>query len=161
MSPGIRVCRFRLRLAVVAIDGCVVLALVFAFGYALLRPLLTAPSALPWLDHLADMVLQHGSLLLRLGALLAGLGTSYLVVFHGLLGRTPGEWVAGVRVLGPEGEPASPARLLARVGALLPSVGLLGAGFWWAAADRERRAWHDRASGTYLARIRGADEGAS
>jgi len=38
------------------------------------------------------------------------------------------------------------------------TVGLLsllagGLGFWWAWFDRDRRAWHDRASGTWLERM--------
>ena len=40
---------------------------------------------------------------------------------------------------------------------LVGSVSLLagGLGFWWAWVDRDRLAWHDRASGTRMVRLAG------
>jgi uncharacterized RDD family membrane protein YckC len=38
---------------------------------------------------------------------------------------------------------------------LIGNVSLLlgGLGFWWALLDRDKRTWHDRASGTRLVRV--------
>jgi len=108
------------------------------------------PPLLPWADHLADLLLHRAALLGRWVTLASGVTTAYLFVFYGLLGRTPGDWLTGLRLVNAAGEPAGPLRSLLRVVLLLPTLLPCGAGFWWAAADGERRALYDRLSGTYL-----------
>ena len=79
---------------------------------------------------------------------------------HG--GQTLGMRAWGLRVVGADGRPigwrAALARFAAGVLAALPA----GLGLWWAAFDRDRRAWHDRLSGTRLVyeprRVSGAEE---
>lgn len=67
---------------------------------------------------------------------------------HG--GQTLGMKAWRLRVVGRDGGPvgwrAALARFAAGVLAALPA----GLGLWWAAFDRDRRAWHDRLSGTRL-----------
>lgn len=41
-------------------------------------------------------------------------------------------------------------RALARFPLAVLSLAAFGLGFWWSLADRERRAWHDRWSGTRM-----------
>jgi uncharacterized RDD family membrane protein YckC len=40
-----------------------------------------------------------------------------------------------------------------RYGVALVSLGAFGLGFLWSLVDRERRTWHDLASGTVLVRV--------
>lgn len=68
-------------------------------------------------------------------------------------GQTLGMRPWRLRVVAADGSPA-PARALCLrfvVGTLSLLAG--GLGFWWAWVDRERLAWHDRASGTRVVRI--------
>jgi uncharacterized RDD family membrane protein YckC len=57
-----------------------------------------------------------------------------------------------LRVVSAEGAPATFASLWKRYAVGTLSLLLAGAGFWWALFDRERLAWHDRASGTRMLR---------
>ena len=82
--------------------------------------------------------------------LLAG---GYAVLSWHRGGQTLGMRPWRLRIVAADGgRPGLPA--LARryaVGTL--SLVLAGAGFWWAWLDRDRLAWHDRASGTHLQRM--------
>ena len=143
------------RLLAAWLDWAFLLALLLPVGRELLlRPELLPIRVLPLADHLADLALHHWPLLLRGLVLLVGGGLSYLLAFQGLVGRTPGERIMGLGLLGPRGSAATTARVLLRSFFLVPSMLLLGAGFWWAAADSERRTLYERLSGTYLA-VRG------
>jgi len=141
------------RALTVAVDGVLVLGLATAVAlwWMPLQRLLP-PRVLPLLDHGADLVLREWRLLLRLLILLGGVAVSYLAVFHLTLGTTPGERALGLRLLGPDGDPAGPLRVLLRDLLALPSTLLLGAGWTWAYVDRQRRSLHDRICGTHLAR---------
>jgi uncharacterized RDD family membrane protein YckC len=57
-----------------------------------------------------------------------------------------------LRVISKNGDSASSFALWKRYAMGLVSLLPAGAGFWWALFDRERLAWHDRASGTRLVR---------
>lgn len=67
-------------------------------------------------------------------------------------GQTLGMRPWRLRVVGRDGA-AAPLRALA-LRYLVGNLSLLaaGAGFWWAWLDRDRLAWHDRASGTRMVR---------
>ena len=77
---------------------------------------------------------------------------AYAVISWHRGGHTLGMRPWRLRVVGVDGNRASPRALATRyvVGTL--SVLLAGAGFWWAWLDRSRLAWHDRASGTRMVR---------
>ncbi len=69
-------------------------------------------------------------------------------------GQTLGMRPWRLRVQGVQGQPPPDRRQLwtrYAVGTLSLLTG--GLGFWWAWIDRERLAWHDRASGTRLVRV--------
>ncbi|MEO5566736.1 MAG: RDD family protein [Luteimonas sp.] len=81
--------------------------------------------------------------------LLAG---GYAVLSWHRGGQTLGMRPWRLRIVAADGE-RPPLRALAKryaVGSL--SLLLAGAGFWWAWIDRDRLAWHDRASNTRLQR---------
>lgn len=68
-------------------------------------------------------------------------------------GQTLGMRAWKIAVVGADGGPASAKALWRRFawGGLSLLAG--GLGFWWALADRDRLAWHDRASATRLVRV--------
>lgn len=147
---------FRRRGLAALVDLLLLAGLLAAFGgFGLLPGDLAPPRVLPLPDHLTDLVLHRGPLLLRWAALAGGLGAAYVVVFYGLLCRTPGDWLAGLALVDAAGEPATPLRALLRTALLLFLLLPLAAGFWWAAADRQRRALYDRAAGTHLVVVGG------
>lgn len=67
---------------------------------------------------------------------------------HG--GQTLGMRVWRLRVVSCSGGPVSWRQATWRFLAALVSLACLGLGFLWVMHDRERRAWHDRLSGTRL-----------
>ncbi|HSS65544.1 MAG TPA: RDD family protein [Gammaproteobacteria bacterium] len=67
---------------------------------------------------------------------------------HG--GQTLGMRAWGVRLLGRRASRVSWRECLVRYLAALLSLIPFGVGFLWAGVDREKRAWHDRISGTRL-----------
>ena len=67
-------------------------------------------------------------------------------------GQTLGMRAWGIRVTNAHGAGARPGQLLLRFAVALFSWLALGMGYWWALARRDRRCWHDLASGTWLVR---------
>lgn len=65
-------------------------------------------------------------------------------------GETLGMRAWKLRIVGPGGVSPRWGRCLLRFGVALVSWAALGLGFLWVLVDRERLAWHDRASGTRL-----------
>jgi uncharacterized RDD family membrane protein YckC len=86
------------------------------------------------------------------GLAMGVLSWSYFVLLRAACGRTLGEAVWGVRVVGEGGENASVAQCVCRGAGALVSLLPLGAGFWWAFAGRQGRSWHERWSRTRSAR---------
>lgn len=81
--------------------------------------------------------------------LLAG---AYAVLSWRRGGQTIGMRPWRIRVVGDAGPPGLRALVVRYV---VGTVSLLlgGLGFWWAWIDRDRRTWHDRASGTRIERM--------
>ncbi len=75
---------------------------------------------------------------------------AYCVTFWTLFGQTPGKWLLGLRVVGPDGGTVSVARALLRFAGYVLSAVPFYAGFLWVLVDPQRRAWHDRLSLTYV-----------
>ena len=65
-------------------------------------------------------------------------------------GQTLGMRAWRCRLVTVGGESVGWGRTVARFAAAAVSWGALGLGFWWSLVDRERRAWHDRWTGTRL-----------
>ena len=81
------------------------------------------------------------------------LAVLYLTVFWTLWGATPGKLALGLRVVRRSDleRPEMPRALLRAVFWILSALPL-GLGFLWAAWDKDKRAWHDRASDTRVVR---------
>jgi len=86
-----------------------------------------------------------------LGGLVLGLTpvliAIYLVAFWALLGQTPGKWLLGVKVVAVGGGPIGLRRSLVRLVGYVVSAIPCYVGFLWILGP-QRRAWHDRLSGT-------------
>ncbi len=65
-------------------------------------------------------------------------------------GQTLGMRAWRCRLVTAAGGPVGWGRAAVRFAAAAVSWACLGLGFWWALADRERRTWHDRWSGTRI-----------
>ena len=112
-----------------------------------------------WLDGVA---LIAGNAALSIPAAGAHLGpllwlspVAYFVGFWGSAGRTPGMWIAGVRVVREEdGGRLGFRRSLLRLAGYLVDMTTAGAGFLWAAVDRRRQGWHDKIAGSLVLRSR-------
>ena len=68
-------------------------------------------------------------------------------------GQTLGMRPWRLKVVDAAGNPPSLPALWKRYAIGSLSLGVAGLGFWWAWLDRDRRTWHDRASGTRLMRL--------
>ena len=77
---------------------------------------------------------------------------AYAVLSWARGGQTLGMRPWRLRVTAADGSEPSRKALLLRYGVGTLSLLLAGLGFWWAWLDRERLTWHDRASGTRMAR---------
>lgn len=74
----------------------------------------------------------------------------YFGLFWATTGRTPGQRLLRLRVVGARGAPPSPLRAAMRVVGKLLAIAPGGLGLIWVAFDREKRGWHDHLAGTYV-----------
>jgi len=81
-------------------------------------------------------------------ALLFLAAAAYTILLTAMNGQTVGKQVAGVIVLQPDGRVISLRTSAVRYFVSLLSALALGLGFLWAAWDKDKRTWHDRAAGT-------------
>jgi uncharacterized RDD family membrane protein YckC len=76
---------------------------------------------------------------------------SYFIIPTGLFGRTPGKWVAGLRVVDTEGRvPGIAAAIPREVAGRWISIFAFGIGLAWAVFDGKRQGWHDKLAGTVV-----------
>lgn len=75
----------------------------------------------------------------------------YFVLPTGIFGRTPGKWVAGLRVVDTEGRNPGVAVAIPRemVGRFVATIAA-GIGLAWAVFDPKRQGWHDKIAGTLV-----------
>jgi uncharacterized RDD family membrane protein YckC len=126
------------RLAALLYDSLLLLALWFATAAVLLAAsggLLSQPDRPPWL-----LLLEQTSLLLVTFLFWGGFWA------HG--GQTLGMRAWRLKLVNDEGGPISWRQAAWRCLAALVSLAALGLGYLWVAIDPQRRAWHDRLSGT-------------
>ena len=86
----------------------------------------------------------------RFQAWLAFVAWLYLAVSWTRGGQTLGMRAWRCRLVTADGGPVGWGRTVVRFAASIVSWAVLGLGFWWALADRERLAWHDRVSKTRI-----------
>ena len=75
----------------------------------------------------------------------------YFVIPTGIFGRTPGKWVAGLRVVDTEGRNPGVAVAIPRemIGRFVATI-TLGIGLAWSVLDPRRQGWHDKIAGTLV-----------
>lgn len=78
---------------------------------------------------------------------------AYTTVLHALGGQTVGKMLAGVRVVGDDGEPPTIGVALLRYFAYFVSLATLVGGYAMAGLRRDKRALHDLIAGTRVERI--------
>lgn len=123
-------------------------ALMTAFLWAATKAAATAGASTPVWDALRALP--------ALWAPAAGLGVLLSLVYattFGMLGRTPGRWLAGLRLVDDSGQPPSPGRAAVRAFVGLFSFALFLGGFWLALVDRRRQTLHDKVASTYVVRL--------
>jgi len=101
--------------------------------------------------------LTHGmgifALLYLTASLLAGM--TYFTWFHGIVGRTPGKMLLGLRVIQASGDPITPGIAFLRWVGYLISGPIFCLGFLWVAFDGRKQGWHDKIAATLVIRWRG------
>lgn len=78
----------------------------------------------------------------------------FFIAFWKSGGQTLGMRAWGITLVRADGGEATWRDCSVRFLSALLSLLLLGAGFWWAALDKHKRAWHDFLSGTRLRRVK-------
>lgn len=78
---------------------------------------------------------------------------AYTTVLHALAGQTVGKLLAGVRVVGDDGEPPTIGVALLRYFAYFASLATLFGGYAMAGLRRDKRALHDLIAGTRVERV--------
>ena len=112
---------------------------------------ISLPSS-PWqgLDRAVDLFNQRPELVLSAALLLFVLAMVLSVSTGLVLGRSPGQRIAGLRLLNKEGKPPGSIRVLAYATVRIPCLCLLGLGLFWALMDPQRRTLYDRIVGVYV-----------
>ena len=82
-----------------------------------------------------------------------GISGAYAVVSWRSIGQTLGMRPWRLKVLATDGRVAGTRALCLRYAVATVSLAAGGLGFAWSLVDRERRTWHDIASGTVLVRL--------
>ncbi len=91
------------------------------------------------------------------------IGLTFQIAYYWLwnsIGWSPGKRVLGMRIVTPGGSPPGVARGLARTLVAIVSAMPLWLGYVWAARDRRRQTWHDKAARTFVVRIRPPEDDA-
>lgn len=83
---------------------------------------------------------------------LLGMAALYFILFIALSGKTPGQKLVGIRVINRAGGPPGPWRSMLRLAGTALGLAPGGLGSLWMAFDREKRAFHDYLTGTYVVR---------
>ena len=105
-----------------------------------------------FLDQVADLIHGQGPGLVRTSFMALAVAWGYGWITEWLFQGTPGTRFVGAKVIDETGARPGPGKLLFRNGVKMISFLCLGLGGIWAAFDGERRALHDRLSGTYVVR---------
>jgi uncharacterized RDD family membrane protein YckC len=155
-APTVYVVGFWRRLAAAIVDLAIVIpvSLIITLIVSKIGGVHLPPSNIRLLDVdlWIDLVLATDPALLMAFVLFTGIGMTYLLVFHIVLGRTLGMRLFKMRVIDVDGDRPSPARCIARCAGYLAGVATLFLGFLWMGFDSEKRGLHDWIAGTYVIR---------
>jgi uncharacterized RDD family membrane protein YckC len=134
------------------VDGVPFLAAGGWLGFLLLREAAAgrgagSPSGI---EELVELVARERVIAASVAAAVALVLATYATLAHALGGATLGKRLVGIRVVGPDGRPPSPARSAVRSLLAVASAALLGLGFLLALFTRTGRALHDLAARTWV-----------
>jgi uncharacterized RDD family membrane protein YckC len=155
-APTVHVSGFWRRAIAAVIDLAVVVpaALIVTLIASKLAGVRLPPSNLRVfdIDMWIDLVLATDPALVMALVLFIAIGSTYLLVFQVILGRTLGMRVMKLRIIDVYGDRPSPARCAARCAGYLVAGATLFLGFLWMGFDSEKRGLHDWIAGTYVIR---------
>ncbi len=84
----------------------------------------------------------------------------YFVITTGIFGRTPGKWVAGIKVVDGEGlQPGVAVAIPREMVGRFVSIAAIGIGMAWLLWDPNRQGWHDKIAGTFVVNDRSGGPG--
>ena len=138
-----RVAGFVTRLMAYVLDIVILVALIALGGWIFLL-------VDDFIQNFFDEGVEVVSLNVIFVALVPILMILYFVGFWSLTGRTPGKWVLGLRVVGPDGEPPRLSRSLIRLLGYAISALALWLGYLWVLVDDDRQGWHDHMARTWV-----------
>src|SRR5579859_1341179 len=137
VHPLLPVAPLLLRMLMEIVDCCVSMT-----GFLLFSVILMWMGALP-----------QGKAFAVMAAILPGIFWSlYQYLFLVNVARTPGMWLADLKLAGFDQNAVSRPRRRARALSMALSTFSLGLGFIWVLLDQDRLCWHDRASRTFVTR---------
>jgi len=150
----VRVAGFWRRSVAALVDALILLFTAGPLFYALLR-ITDNPGPLRGglgLDGILQFLAVEPLDILLWCAPLLGMAALYFILFIALSGRTPGQKLVGIRVINRAGGPPGPWRAMLRLAGTALGLAPGGLGSLWMAFDREKRAFHDYLTGTYVVR---------
>jgi uncharacterized RDD family membrane protein YckC len=118
----------------------VFLTLLAGCSFFLIARLATAPPAADWRNFL--LLLGTGLFVLLVWPLF--LSACYFIILHSFGGQTLGKVFMGIKVVAEDGMLLPVGASFLRLVGYLLSILPLGAGFLWAAVDKDHAAWHDK-----------------
>jgi uncharacterized RDD family membrane protein YckC len=134
------------------VDGVPFLAVGGWLGFRLLREAaagrgVAAPRGI---EELVELIARERVIAGSVAAAVALVLATYATLAHTLGGATLGKRLVGIRVVGPDGGPPSPARSAIRSLLAVGSAAFLGLGFLLALFTRTGRALHDLVARTWV-----------
>jgi len=137
------------------IDAAIILPIALILGKIAgsLADLHIPHSRVQGLDFWLDLLLAHNPAVLGILGLTLAIASTYSLIFHITMGRTPGMRALKLRIIDVYGDAPSTPRALARTAGYLLGVASLGLGFVWIAFDSEKRGLHDWLAGTYVVKL--------
>lgn len=151
-APKFYVGGFWARALAGGLDALIILpiALILAKVAGSLANLHIPASRVQGLDFWLDLLLAGEPALLGALGLTLAIASTYSLIFHISMGRTPGMRALKLRIIDVYGDAPSTPRALARTAGYLLCVSSLGLGFIWIAFDSEKRGLQDWLAGTYV-----------
>ncbi|HOJ52019.1 MAG TPA: RDD family protein [Syntrophales bacterium] len=143
---------FLRRLGAGVIDLAILLVVFFLYFIALLVSGLAAVGANKWVidPELFFARATQVFVIFQLWCLVTWF--FYYTFFHGVVGKTPGKMVMGLKVYLSSGEELATSIAFLRTAGYLLSAVVFFLGFFWVLVDKKKRAWHDLIAGTVVVR---------
>jgi resuscitation-promoting factor RpfA len=132
------------------VDGVPFVAGGVALGFSVLREAAAGRGSPAAIEDVLDLLARERVIAFSIAAAVALALATYATLAHALGGATLGKRLVGIRVVGPDGAPPSPARSAIRSFLAVLSAAFLGLGFLLALFTRTGRALHDLLARTWV-----------